>query len=125
MLHGIALTINHFGVWVSSLIVMGIMSYLISRSTAGVYYERNTHTIYEEVIVRFIPGGISFPSFFNLALTNSFLGRPHFRWIHLRSSYVLLPSLPKPHSAAQSRHVLPLAHLFHPLCPGLGWQPLP
>lgn len=52
MLHGLALTANHFGVWVSSLIVMGIMSYLISRDTAGVYYERNTHTIYEEVIVR-------------------------------------------------------------------------
>lgn len=51
MLHGLALTATHFGVWVSSLIVMGIMSYLISRSAGGVYYERNTHTIYEEVIV--------------------------------------------------------------------------
>lgn len=51
MLHGIALTAIHFGVWVSSLIVMGIMSYLISLSTAGVHYQRNTHTIYEEVIV--------------------------------------------------------------------------
>ncbi|CEJ86161.1 hypothetical protein VHEMI04026 [[Torrubiella] hemipterigena] len=50
MLHGLALTATHFGVWVSSLIVMGIMSYLISRSAGGVYYERNTHTIYEEVI---------------------------------------------------------------------------
>jgi len=50
MLHGIALTAIHFGVWVSSLIVMGIMSYLISLSAAGVHYQRNTHTIYEEVI---------------------------------------------------------------------------
>lgn len=51
MLHGVALTVTHLGIWVSSLIVMGIMSYLISRSAGGVHYERNTHTIYEEVIV--------------------------------------------------------------------------
>lgn len=109
---------NHFVVWISAIIVTGIMSWIISVEAFGSSYPNRAHIIYQEVVVRFGSPFLSLPS--RVVMKNLQLsGRRHACSLDYRDVSTPHRPLQRPFMAREPHLLVLVAHVLYLFGPGL------